>query len=280
MLKLYSRDEWAIRLMVPLYEERYTQTLWNTDDPDKREKGWTLKGGLWSPWFFNMRPVGDSPRLFCDICRAMAEMLLNHENIDLLIGVEMAGVPLVGASAIIALLKKGRGQRFGYTRPLPEKVRKPLEALRLLREIDSNVADYGQKEFVEARMKDGDRVAICDDVATDLGSKLIARLITLWEAERKGINISCDKIFYLLNRGKGNRLKAKDFVNEPEKELHPAELSLDYIIEFDDHLLALEKSMCPEEYEVITTFQKDPKHFQDKDVQKTVLEMAAKTRQS
>lgn len=45
-------------------------------------------------------------------------------------------------------------------------------------------------------------------------------------------------------------------------------------------IIPLERVMCPEEYEVITAFQKDPEHFQDKTVQKEVLKTAAKTRQS
>lgn len=277
MVTLLSKKEWADMLMVPLYEEGYIQTLWNTKDLDKRTNGWTLKSGMWAVWFFNMRPVGDSPKLFYDICRAMADMIQEDEEVDLLIGVEMAGVPLIGGLAA-TLFFRGREQRFGYTRPLPEKARTPLEAFQLLQKMDADVAGYGQKEFVEARMRQGDRVAILDDMATDLGSKLIARLLTLWEAKRRGINVSCDKIFYFLNRGKGNRLKGKNFVNESEKGLHPAELLVDYVIEFDDHLPALKKVMHPEEYEIITGFQKDPQHFQDEVVQKEVLEAVAKTR--
>ncbi len=105
-------------LIIPLYEEKYIQTLWNTNDPVKRAKGWTLKGGLWSPWFFNMRPVGDSPELFFEICSIMSNLIIGTgKKPGLLIGVEMAGLPLVGGISTV-MRWEGFNQRFGYTRPL------------------------------------------------------------------------------------------------------------------------------------------------------------------
>lgn len=264
-------------LMADLYRERYTQTLWNTDDPDKQQNGWKLKSGTWSPWFFNMRPVGSSPKLFYTCCAAMAHLISAHE-VDMLIGVEMAGINLSGGMAVASYLNQKISRPIGYTRPLPKKVRTPIEAMQLLQSIETDVAGYGQKEFVEARLYDGQRIAIFDDMSTNLGSKIIARLIVLWMAKQKGISVECNKIFYILNRSKGNRQAGLDFANEPEQGLYPASLEVNYVLEFDDYLPSLQPFMKEPEFEVISEFQKDPNHFQDKDVQKEVLALAANTR--
>ena len=266
-----DKERLTKKLVFPLYEEKYIQTLWNTPWKDKQEKGWILKSGIWVPWFFNMRPVGNSPELFREICGAMAEMI-GKEDINLIIGVEMAGVPLVGGIAISSYVN-GKEMRFGYTRALPLKARVPLDALRMLNEIDSGVAnfDYGQKEFVEGRMVDGDSVAIVDDMATDLGSKIIARLIVLREAQWRGVKVACNKIFYFLNRGAGNRLKGLQFAEVQEMGLIPERLDVDYIVEFDECLPQLKKIMQPIEFEVISEFQKNPKRYQDEAERNKVL---------
>jgi len=275
---IYTSEEWAGTLFVPLYKEKYIQTVWNTTDPDKQENGWVLKNGMWAPWFFDMRPMGDSPQLFFDGCCAMADMISGHDDVDVLIGIEMAGINLSGGMAVASKIRNYIDRRIGYTRPLPKKVRKPIEAMQLLQSIGSDVAGYGQKDFVEARLRDGDRVAIFDDMATNLGSKVIARQIVLWVAEQKGVAIECNKVFYLLNRGKGNRQAGLDFANESEQGLHPAPLDVNYVIEFDDHLPGLKDVMHPEEFAVISDFQKDTARFQNKPEQKRILELAAKTR--
>jgi len=271
-----STEEWAEKLFIPLYKEKFTQTLWNTDDLIRQKKGWTLKSGQWAPWFYNMRPLGDSPRLFTDCCIAMSDLISMHDDVDVLIAVEMAGINSSGGMAVASMLLNNIGRRIGYTRPLPKKPRTPEAAARLLREIEEGVEDYGQKEFVECRLKNGDRVAIYDDMAMNLGSKIIARTTVLWQAKQKGINIKCNKIFYLLNRTKGNREIGLEFIDEKNQLLYPEALDVNYIIEFDDHLPTLETVMHPAEYEVISNFQKNPKQFMDKGVQTEVLALAAR----
>lgn len=315
-------EDRAKQLMVPLYKERYTQTLWNTPDAGKQEKGWYLKGGIWSPWFLNVRPAGSSPQLFYELNSAMADLLSDHPDVDMLIAVEMAGINLSGGMATASWLEHGLGRPIGYTRPLPRKVRTPMEALALLQAIDDGcvddrqnklaeairvieerdlselpeelkwqsrilnmlkgisfeMVDYGQKDYVEALLTDGLRVGIFDDMATTLGSKFIARLTTLWEAKRREVSVTCDKIFYILNRNPDNRQAGLDFANETEAGLYPSPLEVHYIIEFDERLPDLKTSMKEPEYDTILAFQKNRNHFQDKDVQKEVLALATKTR--
>jgi len=77
-MTLRSNDEWADLLIIPLYNERYLQTLWNAAKEQHRREGWTLKNKSWAPWFYNMRPIGDSPKLFHDVCHGMSDLISHH----------------------------------------------------------------------------------------------------------------------------------------------------------------------------------------------------------
>ncbi|KKR19856.1 MAG: hypothetical protein UT48_C0028G0010 [Parcubacteria group bacterium GW2011_GWE2_39_37] len=262
-------------MIVPLYRERYLQTIWNAEKQVNQNEGWTLKNKTWAPWFYNMRPVGDSPELFYDVCDVMAELTEKYPEVNLLTAVEMAGLLPVGGTSIV---RSGNGQpvRIAYTRPLPTKVKTPEEAVIVLNELSTDVAGYGQKDFVEGRLIDGDNIGIFDDMANDLGSKLIARLIVLWYAEQIGCSVQCDHIFYFLNRNLKTLQTIADFPNHSNSTLKPANLKVDYVIEFIEALPLLEKVMAPAEYRVICDFQERPEHFQDVDVQKEVLALAHK----
>ncbi|MDD5032083.1 MAG: hypothetical protein PHR36_03495 [Patescibacteria group bacterium] len=277
---IHSAEEWARMLFVPLYQEKFLQTIWNTPDPMRQQEGWRLKSGKWSPWFFNMRPLGDSPELFFNCCVAMADLISEHEDVDVITAVEMAGINLSGGMAVVSRSLLSIPRRIAYTRPLPKKVRTPEEAAELFSQFDEGVAGYGQKEFIEGRLLDGDRVAIFDDMATNLGSKIIARLTVLWMAKQMGISVTCNKIFYFLNRERENRQRGLDFAKRTEPGLYPEPLHAHYVIEFDDHFPDLNGIMHPEEFQVISDFQRDDSgRFQDKGEQQRVLALAAKTRQ-
>lgn len=274
MKKKLSKEGWAAKLIVDLYENQFLQTIFNAEKEVNRKKGWILKNKNWSPWFFNMRPVGSSPGLFNDICLAMAEMIA-EDDVDQLIGVEMAGIPLAGGVSV-AMMHYGIRQQIGYTRPLPKKVRTPIEAVELLKSMEDDVAGYGQKDFVEARLYNGMSIGILDDMANDLGSKIIARLQVLWQARQRDVAVKCNRIFYFLNRNKGAIERGIAYAEEKGDGLYPEKLKVNYIVEFDDSMPELKKVMEPEEYQLIVDFQKDIGHFQDKDVQEEVLAMANK----
>jgi orotate phosphoribosyltransferase len=264
--------EKADELIVQLYQEKFLQTLWNTDDPRKREKGWYLISGQWAPWYFNMRPIGDAPELFVEICDLMSDLVISNKP-DLLIGIEMAGVPLVGG--IISALKYRHNvyQRMGYTRPLNPKPRNPQEAAKFLRD-NRELFSYGQKEVVEARFRSGDKTAILDDMSTNLGSKLIARLKVLVAAELKNIPISCEDIFYFLNRNKSSLKLAEEYA-DVEADLYPGKLNVHYLIEFNDSMPALIQVMKSEEFDCISDFQANPQKYMNEAAQKRVLALAA-----
>jgi len=258
------KEVWAEELIIPLYTEGYIQTLWNARKLEHKEKGWTLKSGQWAPWFFNMRPSGSSEKLFYDMCTAMAEMIIIQSKVDMLIGVEMAGISPAGAISR-AMYDMGYPIKHGYTRPLTRKVRNPLDCLELIRKIDEDYADYSEKEYVEGRLELAQNIGILDDMATDLGSKIIARQIVLWQAELRNIKITCDDIFYFLNRTEGNIQKGLEFSNEKEQGLYPASLNINYVLEFNAYLPKLKKIMKPGEYETLIEFQKNPKQFDGSD---------------
>lgn len=145
-------DKDSILLMTKLYKELYMQTLWNTTDLKKKREGWELKGNkVWAPWFFNMRPVGSSPRLFHH-CNSRMKDLINADTDrpDMLIAVEMAGINSSGGTAICSFLEDGIEMPIGYTRPLPKKVRTPMEALALLRNMEAGEEESDSEKLVSA----------------------------------------------------------------------------------------------------------------------------------
>jgi len=129
---IHSTEEWAEILFVPLYQEKFLQTLWNTPDPYFQKNGWILKSGKRSPWFFNMRPLGDSPELFFNCCVAMADLISQCEDVDIITAVEMAGVNFSGGMAVASKQLLGIPCRIAYTRPLERKLRTPADAVNCL----------------------------------------------------------------------------------------------------------------------------------------------------
>lgn len=267
-------DDGLKDLFIALYRGQFIQTLWNAFDQRNKENGWRLKSKLWVPWFFDMRDLGDEPEVFYSACGEMACMISQHEDINNLLAVEMAGIPLVGGVAT-HLVSMGAPKRFAYTRPLKTKVRNPNDLFAALKQ--SAVDDYGQKDLIEGRMRDGDKFAIFDDMATTLDSKIIARAILLYQAAERDIDLTCDTVLYFLDRGKESKKAGLNFVNYPNKDLWPAPLKVDFVISFDEYLPALEEVMTPNEYQAILDHQKDPKRFgEDAEWKNSLFETAKK----
>jgi len=270
-----NADYHGSQLIIPLYKGKFLQTCWNAKNIYNSLNGWLLVSGLWAPWYINLRRLGSEPALYNRVVHAMAELIFDHPEIDALVGVEMAGIPVASAAPIVLLQRYERYVKNGYTRPLPRKPKKAEEVIPILKEYGPDVADYGEKGYVELDFDPGDKVAILDDMATTLGSKLIRRSVVLWEAERRGIEISCNNILYFLNRGIENKKTGLAFANKPA-ELYPAPLKVDYVVEFDEQLPLLKTVMRESEFEVISQFQKNRDHFQDEAVRKEVIAQVAK----
>lgn len=265
------------RLIIPLYLGKFLQTCWNAKNIYNSLNGWTLVSGLWAMWYLNLRRLASGdPDLYIAVINAMTELVFDHPEVECLIGIEMAGIPF--SSAVPPLLRQryGRSIKSGYTRPFKQKARKPEEIIKILDEHGSDLLSYGEKDYVEADFEPGERIALIDDMATTLGSKIIRRSVVLWEAEKRGIDVTCNDILYFLDRGNNNKQQGLDFAEKGALELKPAPLNVDYVININEHLPLLKKVMRPAEYATFSAFQKNPGQFQDESAQKEVLAQVAK----
>ena len=114
-----ERQERARGLLLNLYLKGFVETIYNTQNERRASEGWTLKNEKWSPWYFNLRPVGACPQLVSDIAYMMNHMVRDEvPGLTQIMGIEMAGVPLVSAIATAS----GPGYKlipYSYTRALP-----------------------------------------------------------------------------------------------------------------------------------------------------------------
>lgn len=244
-----QKKERGRRIATTLYTRGLIQTVFNTKNEEHKQNGWELKDGSWSPYFVNLRLVGNYPDLIYDIGLAMGYMRY-HEmpEVDKIVGVEMAGIPIAVASSVLSN-NSGVDFPFLYTRPLPAKVRKPEEAAELLARVKAG--EYGQKSFLEGVLEEGDNLAIWDDLVTSLGSKLIARQIVEYEAEQRGVSVTCNHIGVVLDREQG----AQEAAEKAGMQLHA-------LFGFSQALEWLKEKMHPYEHEVISEYLRDPSQFQ------------------
>lgn len=263
-----ERQEGAKRILRDLYNSGFVETIYNTQSK-KHFGGWTLKSGVWSPWYFNLRPIGASPRLVSDIAYTMNHLVRTEvPDLTQILGVEMAGVPLVSAIATV----RGPGCElipYSYTRAIPgAKPRTPEEAKKILEEMKIDFG-YGGKDLVEGRFEDGENICIVDDMVTNFGSKLIAKHILEYELKGRGVkDVSIDHVAVVLDREQGAEEEAK------KQGMH-----LHSLIKFKSFGLGwLKDIMNPLEYKLLSDYQNNPEKYQDKGLQAEVLEQANRAR--
>jgi orotate phosphoribosyltransferase len=250
-MELKERQDRAKLILLDLYRLGYVETIYNTEKERHQKEGWTLKNGSWSPWYFNLRPVGASPHVVSDIAYVMNHMIRDEvPGITQLVGVEMAGVPLVAA---IGTATGCESIPYAYTRPLKTKVRTVEEAKRAIADLKGSRPTYGGKELVEGRFKDGDIACITDDMVTNFASKVIARMILECDLEGRAVgNVDISHAAVVLDREQGAAAEAKKYG-----------MSLHALIKFKtDGLGWLREVMRPEEYQLITDFQENPDKYQ------------------
>lgn len=253
-MQLKEREEKAKTILIDLYRNGFIETIYNTGNKEHQKKGWTLKSGAWSPWYFNLRPVGACPKIVSDITYAMNHMVRDEvPDLSQIVGIEMAGVPLVSAISTAS----GPGCElipYSYTRAIPGgKPRTPAEAKKTLSKLKVDFG-YGGKELVEGRFENGESLCIIDDMVTDFGSKLIAKYIVEYELERRGIkNVKIEHVAVVLDREQG----AKKAAEEHQMHLHP-------LIKFKTFGLDwLRDIMMPEEWKLINDYQQNPEKYMD-----------------
>jgi len=131
----------------------------------------TLKSGIVSPFYIDLRQAQSFPDTFAAIVDAYSEMIEGADKSMFLAGLPEAATPFAGA--------------LGY------KLHRPLVQPRKV------VKDHGTKSSVEGSFKSGDKVILIDDLITKGDSKLEAI------AQIENADLVIEKFIVLIDREQG-----------------------------------------------------------------------------
>lgn len=132
----------------------------------------TLKSGIESPFYVDLRPLASDPKILKHLANYMLDML-PLDNFDLICGVPYAALPMATAMSLESYL--------------------PLIIKR------KEAKDYGTKKLIEGIYKKGQNCLLVEDVITS-GKSLLE---TIPEIENEGINVS--DIVVVLDRQQGGK---------------------------------------------------------------------------
>ena len=138
----------------------------------------TLKSGIKSPFYIDLRKAQSYPETFHAIIDAYAEMIEDLDNFILLAGVPEAATPLAAAL----------GYKLNRSLVQPRKV----------------VKEHGTKSSVEGEFKTGDRVILVDDLVTKGDLKIEA----IEQVEGAGLKV--ERLIVLVDREQGGVAFVKD----------------------------------------------------------------------
>lgn len=131
----------------------------------------TLKSGLVSPFYLDLRQAQSHPKAFHAIIDVYAEMVEDADEDVFLAGVPEAATPLAAAT--------------GYK--LNRKLLQPRKVVK----------DHGTKSAVEGDFVEGDRVILIDDLITKGDSKIEAI------DQIKGAGLEIERFIVLIDREQG-----------------------------------------------------------------------------
>lgn len=132
----------------------------------------TLKSGIESPFYVDLRPLASDPKILKHLANYMLEML-PLDNFDLICGVPYAALPMATAMSLESYI--------------------PLIIKR------KEAKDYGTKKLIEGIFTKGQNCLLVEDVITS-GKSLLE---TIPEVENEGISVS--DIVVVLDRQQGGK---------------------------------------------------------------------------
>jgi len=252
MVWFEEKKQLGSEIIGQLYRNGMIMT-WYRDRPE----GWKLQSGDWSPFYVSLRPMPsfqNSQQLLRTIGSTMGRMLKEESpKVNRIVGIATTGIPI--ATAIT--MQEG----------IPSCYTRKLEGVNTVEEFNNIVQHHGQHEQVEGEMRNGDVLALVDDLVTKFQSKLIAHEQVEYTAKEKNVNVTCKDVAVLLDREQG-----------AEKTAQESGFDLHSVIKFrTDGLEWLRGSMSDTEIYYIEDYLENDAKYQDKKLQQELMRLAIKT---
>ena len=143
-----------------------------------KKGSFTLKSGMKSNYYVDFRPLISKPELFYLICRHLAKLLPNKQDIPYFIcGLPYAGIPYCSVISTTKMI--------------------PMIMLR------KEMKSHGTKKMIEGDIKLGDEIVLIDDILTT-GTSIIQSLGYLKDYKIK-------KVIILLDRQEGGKERLEEY---------------------------------------------------------------------